>query len=114
MTRAPETTAAFDDLLAALAAARDEYVLDPARGFSELEAVEGFRYVLHLVSEGAELFAEGDPDRPRFSPIVSPARKLLGDNPDAIYHQAVIRGDRSYRVTGKRDREVYILSLIHI
>ena len=69
--------------------------------------------MFHLLSEGTELFLEGDPERPRFSSIVTPARKFLGDNADAIYHQAVIRGDRSYRVTGVRDREVYISFTIH-
>jgi hypothetical protein len=113
MTRAPQTTAAFDELLAALAAARDGYVLAEERGLSELEAVEGFRYLLHLVSEGSELFAEGDPDRPRFSSIVSPARKFLGDNPDAIYHQAVIRGDRAYRVRGVLDGQTYLSFTVH-
>jgi hypothetical protein len=113
MAPASETTAAFDELLAALAAARDRYVLDPERGFSELEAVEGFRYLLHLVSEGSELFAEGDPDRPRFSSIVSPARKFLGDNPDAIYHQAVIRDDRSYRIRGRLDGQTYLSFTVH-
>ena len=74
---------------------------------------KAFRYVFHLLSEGTELFLEGDPERPRFSSIVTPARKFLGDNADAIYHQALIRGDRAYRVTGKRDREVYISFTIH-
>src|SRR6187397_2034309 len=64
-------------------------------------------------SEASELFVEADPERPRFSSIVSPARKFLGDNPDALYQQAVIRGDRSYRVTGRRDGQVYISFTVH-
>jgi hypothetical protein len=113
MALAPQSTAAFNQLIRLLADVRDDYVLSPERKPDELDAVEGFRYVFHLLSEGTELFLEGDPERPRFSSIVSPARKFLGDNPDAIYHQAVIRGDRSYRVTGTRDREVYISFTVH-
>jgi hypothetical protein len=113
MALAPQSTEAFNQLIRLLADVRDDYVLSPERKPDELDAVEGFRYVFHLLSEGTELFLEGDPERPRFSSIVSPARKFLGDNPDAIYHQAVIRGDRSYRVTGTRDREVYISFTIH-
>jgi hypothetical protein len=75
--------------------------------------VEGFRYVTHLLSEASELLVEADPERPRFSSIVTPARKFLGDNPDAIYHQAVIRGDRAYRVSGRRDAQTYISFTIH-
>jgi hypothetical protein len=113
MALAPKSTEAFNQLIRLLADVRDDYVLSSERKPDELDAVEGFRYVFHLLSEGTELFLEGDPERPRFSSIVSPARKFLGDNPDAIYHQAVIRGDRSYRVTGKRDREVYISFTVH-
>jgi hypothetical protein len=113
MALAPKSTEAFNQLIRLLADVRDDYVLSPERKPDELDAVEGFRYVFHLLSEGTELFLEGDPERPRFSSIVNPARKFLGDNPDAIYHQTVIRGDRSYRVTGKRDREVYISFTVH-
>ncbi len=113
MPLAPQSTEAFNQLIRLLADVRDDYVLSPERKPDELDAVEGFRYVFHLLSEGTELFLEGDPERPRFSSIVTPARKFLGDNADAIYHQARIRGDRSYRVTGRRDREVYISFTIH-
>jgi hypothetical protein len=113
MPLAPQTTEAFNQLIRLLADVRDDYVLSTERNRDELDAVEGFSYVFHLLSEGTELFLEGDPERPRFSSIVTPARKFLGDNPDAIYHQALIRGDRSYRVRGRRDREVYISFTIH-
>lgn len=113
MSLAPQSTAAFNELIRLLADVRDEYVLSPERKPDELDALEGFRYVFHLLSEGTELFLEGDPERPRFSSIVTPARKFLGDNADAIYHQALIRGDRAYRVTGTRNREAYISFTIH-
>jgi hypothetical protein len=113
MTHAPQSAAAFSELVDALTEARDRYVLDPARSADELDALDGFRYLLQLVSEASELFVEGDPERPRFTSIVSPSRKFLGDNPDAIYHQALIRGDRTYRVTGRRDREAYISFTVH-
>jgi len=113
MPLAPQSTEAFNQLIRLLADVRDDYVLSRERNPDEIDAVEGFAYAFHLLSEGTELFLEGDPARPRFSSIVTPARKFLGDNPDAIYHQALIRGDRSYRVRGTRDREVYISFTIH-
>lgn len=113
MTHAPRSAEAFSELVDTLAEIRDRYVLDAARSPDELDALDGFRYVLHLVSEASELFVEADPERPRFTSIVSPTRKFLGDNPDAIYHQALIRGDRVYRVTGRRDREAYISFTVH-
>ncbi len=110
---APKTTAVFDDLIAALGEIRDGYVNSPERFSNPLDVVEGFRYVGQLLSIASELFFEADPERPRFAGIVSPARKLQGDNPDAIYHYARIRGDRRYRVTGTIDKECYTSFTVH-
>jgi hypothetical protein len=113
MNRAPKSTAVFDDLIAALTDIRDSYVLSDQRFTDPLDVVEGYRSVGQLLSAASELFFEADPDHPRLAPIVSPARKLQGDNPDAIYHYARIRGDRAYRVFGKVDRECYTSFTVH-
>ena len=113
MTPAPLTTAAFDGLLATLAKIRDDYVNSEVRGHDELETVEGFGYVLQMVGHVSEFLIEADRERPRFSLIVSPARKILGDNPDSIYHQAAIRGDRAYRIKGRRTGQDYISFTVH-
>src|SRR5688500_15159976 len=113
MTKAPLATAAFDGLLRTLAEIRDGYVQDAARDFDETEVLEGYQYAIQLVSQVSELLVEGDRELPRSSLIVSLARKFLGDNPDAIYHQAIIRGDRAYRVSGRRTGQAYISFTIH-
>jgi hypothetical protein len=113
MDRAPNTTAAFNDLIAALTEIRDGYALSEERFTDPLDVVEGYRSVTQLLSAASELFFEADPDRPRFASIVSPARKLQGDNPDAIYHFARIRGDRAYRVFGTVERECYTSFTVH-
>ena len=113
MNRAPKTTEAFDDLIAALTEIRDGYVLNEERFTEDLDVVEGYRYVTQVLSGMSEFFVEGDADHPRMAPIVSPARKMQGDNPDAIYHFAQIRGDRSYRVFGVRGEESYISFTVH-
>jgi len=113
MPGAPRSTAAFNELVDLLVDIRDRYVLTPERFTDELDVVEGYRYVTELLSEASELLVEADPERPRFSSIVSPARKFLGDNPDALYQQAIIRGDRSYRITGRREQPTYISFTIH-
>ena len=113
MNQAPLTTNVFNDLIAALAEIRDGYVLSSARFTDPLDVVEGYRYVGQALSAASELFFEADPDFPRMAPIVSPARKMQGDNPDAIYHFARIRGDRSYRVFGTVGQECYTSFTIH-
>ena len=65
MPLAPQSTEAFNQLIRLLADVRDDYVLSPERNRDEIDAVEGFAYVFHLLSEGTELFLEGDPERPR-------------------------------------------------
>lgn len=113
MALAPQSTAAFNELIDLLTDIRDSYALSSERFSDELDVVEAYRYAMQLLSEASELLVEGDPERPRFSSIVSPARKFLGDNPDALYQQAVIRGDRSYRVTGTCDVQTYVSFTVH-
>jgi hypothetical protein len=113
MNQAPKTTEAFDELIATLGLIRDGYVLNEERFTDPLDVVEGYRYVGQLLSAASEFFLEGDPDHPRLASIVSPARKLQGDNPDAIYHYARISGARAYRISGRVDRECYTSFTIH-
>ena len=63
MAHAPQSTAAFDGLLALLAEVRDQYVRSGERFDDELDVVEGYRYVTELLSEASELFFEGDPEQ---------------------------------------------------
>ena len=113
MNRAPLTTQVFNDLIVALTEIRDGYVLSEERFRQPLDVVEGYRYVGQVLSAASELFFEADPQHPRLAPIVSPARKLQGDNPDAIYHYARIRGDCTYRIYGTREHECYTSFTIH-
>jgi hypothetical protein len=110
---APKTTDVFNNLIASLGEIRDDYVNSPERFSNPLDVTEGYRYVGQLLGIVSELLFEADPERPRFASIVSPARKLQGDNPDAIYHYARIRGDRSYRVSGTIDKECYTSFTVH-
>jgi hypothetical protein len=113
MNPAPKTTEAFDELIATLQLVRDGYVLSDERFTDPLDVVEGYRYIGQLLSAASELFFEADPDHPRFASIVSPARKVQGDNPDAIYHYTRISGSRAYRIFGRVDKECYTSFTVH-
>lgn len=106
----PETTAAYLSLLDTLRAASEGYLRTAE---TEIDRAEGLRYLLHLLAGGIDLYLEGDPERPAFTPMVSPTRKWGGDNPDALYHFAPIRGDRGYRITGRKGRECYLSFTVH-
>ena len=101
---------AFLDGLAEVAAGTAGVGVDATCG---QESAEGHRHVLHLLSAALDFYLEGDPERPVFTRIVSPARKLLGDNPDAVYHFAPLRGDRAYRIRGRRGDACYLSVTVH-
>ena len=113
MDLAPLTTAVFDDLIAALSEIRDGYVGSSERFQYPIDVAEAYRYVTQVLSAASELFVEGDADHPRLALIVSPARKMQGDNPDAIYHFSRISGNRSYRISGRMDQQCYTSFTIH-
>ena len=112
-TAPARTAAAWQSLVEMLAEVPGQY-LDPNRGWvDDVDLVEGYRSISQVLTCAFEFLLEGDPDRPRFTLIVSPERKLLGDNPDAIYHWARIRGGRGYRISGLREQQVYISFTVH-
>jgi hypothetical protein len=108
-----QSYAAFHELIDLLRETADSW-LGPERGVeSEVDVIEGLRNVLHLLCAGIDFYLEGDPERPEFTQIVSPTRKFMGDNPDAIYHFARVRGDRSYRIRGLKGDECYLSFTVH-
>jgi hypothetical protein len=110
---APRARAAFEALLDLLREVGATH-FSMARGvIDETTAAEGYRFLLHLLAAGAEHHLDGDPARPLFSRIVSPSRKVLGDNPDALYYWTRIDGRRTYRVRGALDGAVYTSFTVH-
>ncbi len=70
---------------------------------ADLDAVEGRRFLLRMVSASIDLFVEeGDVEAPHFHHSEGPTRKMFADNPDADYLRAPIRlgPGRVYRVWG--------------
>jgi hypothetical protein len=75
---------------------------------SERELLEGLRAVARISSLCAQLSVEADADHPSFFDMCTPNRMVGGPNPDGNYYLAMIRGDRSYRVTGRRGTSAYL------
>ena len=70
---------------------------------SDLDALEGRRFLLRMLSASVDLFVEeGDADHPRFHHSEGPTRKMFADNPDADYWRAPISlsPGRAYRIIG--------------
>ncbi|MFZ1176411.1 MAG: DUF1214 domain-containing protein, partial [Mycobacterium sp.] len=75
---------------------------------SERELLEGLRLIARVSSLCSQLSVEADPERPSFFDMCSEHRLVGGPNPDGNYYLAMIRGDRSYRISGSRGTSAYL------
>jgi hypothetical protein len=75
---------------------------------SESDVAAAHRALMHMLEGGLITFFETDPTRPRWQRIVSATCKFTGDNADAIYYDAPVSPQYSYRVRGRIDGAVYV------
>jgi hypothetical protein len=109
----PASTAAFAALLDELRAAEAAFTSGARSDLDTLGRLEGYRHLTHLLGYAFDLYLEGDPERPTFTPLASPTRKILGDNVDAAYAFAPLRGDRAYRIRGTRGNGRYLAFCVY-
>ncbi len=84
-------------------------ILRPEAPATELDRAEGWRYLTRLTRVGLEMMLEhGDPDFPVFYQASSATIKIGADNPDNLYLNATIAGDREYRIRGTRGTVPYL------
>lgn len=75
---------------------------------SERELLEGLGVLAKTTALCTEMTVEADAQRPRFFDMCSDTRLIGGPNPDGRYLLAMIRGDRTYRVSGTRGDTAYL------
>jgi hypothetical protein len=109
-----ESRRALRDYIALLQEIDERYLGDEWMSPQFGDTVDGFRSVANLIEGSFFLGFESDPERPFFRPIVSRSRKMLGDNPDAIYYNAPVRSGRSYRVTGNTSGAAYLSFTVEV
>lgn len=78
-------------------------ILDrPSAPGTPIDQAEGLRYLSRLTRTALNMLVDSsDPDFPRIFLLCDDAIKIGADNPDNLYQQIVVRGDRDYRITGK-------------
>ena len=104
---------AFRALLDLLRDADQTFREGPRADMDALGIAEGYRHLTHLLGFAFDLYLEADAERPAFTPLALPTRKILGDNVDSLYHFAPLRGDRAYRIRGRRGNEVYLAFCVY-
>jgi len=93
---------AWEEFCDRLKAAGQVVLRDDVPG-SELDRAEGYRHLIRLLTSATENFIEdADPDFPYFQRVLDITKKSGMDNADNIYLRAPLRGDATYRITGKR------------
>lgn len=75
---------------------------------TDRELLEGLRVIARVSSLCSQMAVEADLAQPVFFDMCSPNRMIGGPNPDGNYFLAMIRGDRSYRITGTRGTSAYL------
>jgi hypothetical protein len=83
--------------------AAGDIVLAPDTPATQIDRAEGWRYLSRLTRIGLEMMLEhADADFPAFYSASHATAKIGADNPDNIYLNATIAGDREYRLYGTR------------
>jgi len=83
--------------------AAGQTILRPEAPASEIDRAEGWRYLSRLTRIALEMMLEhADPDFPVFYSASHATAKIGADNPDNLYLNATLSGDREYRVRGSR------------
>lgn len=86
-----------------------EILLRPSAPTTPLDQAEGVRYLSRLARTALNMEVDSsDPDFPRIFLLCDDAIKIGADNPDNLYQQVVVRGDRDYRIWGKRGTVPYL------
>ena len=104
---------AFHALLDTLRDADQTFLTGPRADMDALGVAEGYRHLTHLLAYALDLYLEADAERPVFTPLAAPTQKILGDNVDSLYHFAPLRGNRRYRIRGRRGNEVYLAFCVY-
>jgi len=84
-------------------------ILRPETPNSALDRAEGWRYLSRLTRLSLEMMLEfADPDFPVFYAASHDTIKVFAPNPDNLYLNATIAGDRDYRIHGRRGTTPYL------
>jgi hypothetical protein len=102
-----ESRTAFRQLLDTLREVDDRWLSEEWNIADPGSVSEGHRALLHILAGAIETQLECDPLHPEFRRIVSPTRKMTGDNPDAVYFEAPVDPTRTYRIRGNIAGAVY-------
>ncbi len=98
---------AFAELAAMLGEIEAGYIGPNRRMHTPEDRAAGRYLVANALQHGFQFWFEADPKRPVFHRWLSQTKKLLGDNPDAVYYGAITDPAGSYRIRGNIQGAAY-------
>ena len=101
------SAAAMTELQAALAQLEAGFATEAWGLRTPLDHAEARRLALFHLHHAIEVYFEPSPERPAWKRFVTPEKKLLGDNPDAVYFATPVSADYSYRIRGNTAGATY-------
>ncbi len=97
-TSGPEAAKAYAELAQTLLEIEAQWSSDPE--LDEQKQAARRYLVANALQHGFQCWFDCDPKRPVFHRWLSPTKKLLGDNPDAVYYGTVVDPDATYIIRG--------------
>jgi hypothetical protein len=111
---ASESGLALAELRAAIAEVEEGFRAPAWRLQGPSDFAEARGYLATTLQHALECWMPADPLRPAFVRFVTPEKKLLGDNPDAVYFTAPVRADARYRIRGNTAGATYTSFTVEI
>jgi hypothetical protein len=102
-----EDSKAFNELLELLKTAEQTF-LTLRNQTADVDIADNYKHLFDLMSVAIDFYIHNDWARPRLFKIVSPWRKIGGDNAHALYDVAPLDGSRSYILKGHRRKTAYL------
>jgi hypothetical protein len=102
-----ETAKATADFLAVIAAKDASFTQPEWHLRSPDQLAEARVMLMDSINHALDVWRPMDPARPTFMRFNWPSKKLLGDNPDAIYYETLVSADYSYRIRGNTSGATY-------
>ncbi len=100
MESADAAAGAYADLAALIGEIEAGYIGSDRGMHSPEERAAGRYLVANALQHGFQCWFDVDPERPLLHRWLSPTKKLLGDNPDAVYYGTVADPAGTYRIRG--------------
>lgn len=114
MTIPSDSRTAFTEFIALLQELDQHWASEERNLATAADVAGAHRAIMHVLEAGLIGWFECDPRYPDFRRVLSPSRKVIGDNSDAIYFDAPIDAQYEYLIHGNTHGAAYFSLTIEV